>query len=160
MCKVQSLGLCANMASCALVLNAKWLWKILDGSKTWEVRGKPTTKRGVICLASSGSSRLYGQVEVYGCLLVGIRDNAGELQPVEGNHEQFIGANFQNHQIEDLGIIKYQRVYAWLLRNPVTYDTPQKYLHPRGAITWVRLSDSDRPAKGTRGGLKKPRRPA
>jgi len=37
---------------------------ILNGIKTWEIRGSNTKKRGRVAIAISGTSMLYGEVDI------------------------------------------------------------------------------------------------
>ena len=55
-------------AKSALVVKRRWLDKILAGRKTWEIRGGPTTKRGWIHFAQSGSTgKLMGRARLVVC---------------------------------------------------------------------------------------------
>ena len=55
-------------AKSALVVKRRWLDNILAGRKTWEIRGGPTTKRGWIHFAQSGSTgKLMGRARLVGC---------------------------------------------------------------------------------------------
>ena len=47
-------------AKIALVVKKPWIDYLLNGSKTWEVRGSATKRRGWIHLAESGSGKLIG----------------------------------------------------------------------------------------------------
>jgi hypothetical protein len=38
-----------------LLIRAPWIDKILDGSKSWEIRGSQTSKSGRIALIESGT---------------------------------------------------------------------------------------------------------
>jgi hypothetical protein len=60
-----------------LFIRKEWLDKILAGTKTWEIRGKATMRRGTIALIESKSGHVVGTcelVDVVGPL------NLGELQ--------------------------------------------------------------------------------
>ena len=55
-------------AKSTLVVKRRWLDKILAGRKTWEIRGGPTTKRGWIHFAQSGSTgKLMGRARLVVC---------------------------------------------------------------------------------------------
>ena len=58
-------------AKSALVVKKRWLDKILAGRKTWEIRGGPTTKRGWIHFAQSGSTgKLMGRARLVNCFSI------------------------------------------------------------------------------------------
>ena len=40
----------------ALIVKEKWALKLLNGEKTWEIRGSSTSKRGKIAIAISGTA--------------------------------------------------------------------------------------------------------
>jgi hypothetical protein len=44
-----------------LIIKKEWLDFILDGGKTWEMRSRPTKKRGDILLIQSGSGLVVGR---------------------------------------------------------------------------------------------------
>ncbi len=47
-----------------LLIRVPWIDKILDGSKTWKIRGSQTAKRGRIGLIESGTGTVAGAVEL------------------------------------------------------------------------------------------------
>ena len=130
--------------SMALVVKKFWCDKIFHSTKTWELRGQATTKRGRICLAQSKSSMLVGEATLTQCLRVG-RMEGGQLVPWSSSgidRGNFVGAeeNFAKHCVEDLTIIKYKKVYAWVLEDRVSYDHPRPYTAKKGAVVWRKLS--------------------
>lgn len=102
----------------ALLIKAKWANLILEGKKHWEVRGTSTSKREVVALAVSGTKKLWGQVEIKDCILIG-ELHEGKLVKGDALEENFIGNNFDKHQISDLTIVKYPKIYAYVLAHPV-----------------------------------------
>ena len=50
----------------ALIIRQPWIGKILDGSKTWEMRGRPTSIRGRIGLIEQGSGMIVGEATLSG----------------------------------------------------------------------------------------------
>lgn len=133
----------------ALVVQEFWATRILNGTKTWELRGRSTRKRGPISIAISGTSKLYGQVNLVDCVKVAERQEDGSLKsllplPLNAFHPM--------HMVTDLNIIGYPAVYAWILAEPLLYDSPRVYTHTPGAITWVSLikRPATRPAKRRR----------
>ena len=46
------------------------------------------------------------------------------------------------HCIADCSLVRYARVFAWVLEGAERFETPREYIHPQGAMTWVRLPHS------------------
>lgn len=101
--------------------------KILAGTKTWEIRGKPTARRGPIALIESKSGNVVGTcdiVDVFGPLtLAELRRNARRT----------------GFRPKELG---YATTYAWVMHNARRLPEPVPYRHPPGAVIWVRLETS------------------
>ena len=113
----------------ALLIRHPWIDKILDGEKTWEIRGSKTAVRQTIALVPSGSGTVIGVCDVVGCVgpltAEAYRKNAKKagMRPSEAN----------------LGW--YRRTYAWVLEKPRYLKRPVPYQHPQGAVIWVCLDD-------------------
>ena len=107
-----------------LIIKDPWITKILNGEKTWEIRSKNTNIQGVISLIKSGTGMIFGTVELI-C--------SKKLHWVE-----FEGG-FKNHQIEETHEVTYEKIYAWMLKNPIWHPEPIPYKHPQGAVIWVNL---------------------
>jgi len=111
----------------ALLIRHPWIDMILDGKKTWEIRGTNTAIRGVIGLIPSRSGTIAGVCEVVDC--IGplsdreFRKNAKKagMRPCEA----------------ELGW--YRNTYAWVLTSPRYLQRPVPYKHPSGAVIWVNL---------------------
>jgi hypothetical protein len=101
--------------------------KILAGTKTWEIRGKATTRRGPIALIESKSGHVVGTCEVADVLgpltLAELRTNAKRT-------------GFQPNKLP------YETTYAWVMRAARRLPRPVPYRHPVGAVIWVRLEPS------------------
>lgn len=118
-----------------LLIMSPWIEKILSGEKTWEMRGIPTDIRGPIALIKSGSGLILGT-----CNLVAVK---GPLPMTEILSTDKHG--IPQSEVENLlrNVLKYEKVYAWVLeearplRNPIPYD------HPSGAVRWVDLADQE-----------------
>jgi hypothetical protein len=109
----------------ALIILPEWGKLILQGYKTWEVRSSNTKIRGKVGLAFSKTDKIFGEIEIVDSI---------ELT------EDLYNANFKKHRI----LCEYKDLpsnyrYAWVLANPVIYETPIEYKHLRGAIIWVKL---------------------
>ena len=115
---------------------------ILDGNKTWEMRGYRCSRRDRIALACSGTGLLYGEVDIVDCLRVGGLDAGGTLV-ANGRHEDFmmLPQNLPKHglSINNVRAFGYKQWWAWVLSSPRRYDEPIPYNHRRGAVNWVKL---------------------
>jgi hypothetical protein len=109
-----------------LIVKAPWIDYILDGKKTWEIRGSNTKIRGKIALIQSGTGLVMGTAELIDCK----RLSLSEYQEAK-----------DRHCIEDCSIAPYERIHAWVLTNAVRFQTPMPYVHPQGAVIWVNLDD-------------------
>jgi hypothetical protein len=100
---------------------------ILDGKKTWEIRGSPTGIRETIGLIASGSGTVVGVCDLVDCVgpltATSFRKNAERagLRP------------------NDARLGWYRTTYAWVLANPRYLLKPVAYEHPPGAVIWVKL---------------------
>ena len=109
-----------------LIVKGKWLELIFRGAKTWEIRGHNTKARGTIALIKSGTGMVYGTVDIIDSIPVGYKE---------------LSDNLQKHQIpySMLFDIKYKHPHAWVLKNQEKFEKPIPYIHPPGAVIWVKL---------------------
>ena len=114
-----------------LLIRAPWIDKILDGSKTWEIRSSHTYKEGRIALIESGTGTVVGVAELSGVV--------GPLSLKELS-ENWRRAGFEKG--ERLYGLPYKKTFAWVLQNPKRLRQPVPYDHPSGAVIWVRLKPS------------------
>jgi hypothetical protein len=111
----------------ALLIRRPWIDKILDGEKTWEIRGSRTSVQGPIALIASRSGTVVGVCDLVDCIgpltADEFRKNAKKagMRPTEAT----------------LGY--YRQTYAWVLKNARKLARPIEYQHPSGAVIWVRL---------------------
>lgn len=106
-----------------LIIRKKWLDKILNDGKHWEMRSTHTNHRGIIKLIEAGSGLIVGECMIAGSHLV---------------TEDLARQSFSAHQVDDLNLLKNWR-YAWRLCNVKKYQEAIPYQHPRGAVIWVNL---------------------
>ena len=124
-------------AAAALVLKEHWAAKVLDGSKTLELRSHSTARRGIIAIANRG--RLLGHVELTDVVLLAKRNTVSSL--LEDVPPLGLTKTTDMHHVHDLSILaSYRQVYGWRFSQPVLYNPPKEYSHPRGAIQWVLLN--------------------
>ena len=107
-----------------LIIKQPWIDLILDGKKTWEVRGSNTKIRGQIELIQSGSGLVVGECEIIDCKELSLKEYQN---------------GFDKHQIMSATVLPYKKTYAWVVANARRYEIPRRYKHPNGAIIWVNL---------------------
>ncbi len=113
-----------------LIIKPKWANLILQGEKSWEIRGCNTSIRGPIAIIKSGTGMIYGTVE----LVDSIQVNLSTLTN-----------NINLHCVEDLSVVKYPNPYAWVLKNPVPYDNPIPYTHKQEVVIWANICEQREP---------------
>ena len=96
----------------ALVIKSPWIDLILQGRKTWEIRGKNTAQRGRIALIKSKSGCIIGT-----CLLI---DCVGPLSLVQ-LHET---TDKHHIPLEGLTELPYEKTYALVMAEPKPLDQP------------------------------------
>jgi hypothetical protein len=111
----------------ALLIRHPHIDKILDGKKTWEIRGSRTTIRGRIALIASGSGTVIGVCELVDC-----------VGPLTANHFRK-NAKKAGMRPSEANLGYYRKTYAWVLAKPKHLKKPVPYKHPSGAIIWVTL---------------------
>jgi len=109
-----------------LIIKSPYIDDILKGVKKWEVRGMKTQIRGTIVLLQSGTGYALGTVDIVDCIELSIDD--------------YNNWDYRKAQ-EKVNKLPYRKTYAYVLSNPKIYKNPKKYYHPKGAITWVKLSE-------------------
>ena len=124
----------------ALVVKKKWLDLILAGLKTWEIRGRPTAKRGWIHLAESqAGGKLMGRARLVKCLQL--------------SREAF-NIHRKRHCVPSWGMVPYDTPYAWVLEDAEKFEKPFEYEHKQGAVSWVDVQPEPMPK--TKGGRPRP----
>lgn len=112
-----------------LIIKPEPLQRILNGSKTWEMRSTSTTRRGPIALIEKGGRRI-----------VGVASIASVQGPLT---DQVMQANGHLHGItpERLGLPEVQKYrYAWVLSDIKALHPPIPFAPRNGAVTFVNLS--------------------
>jgi hypothetical protein len=112
----------------ALLIRTPWITKILAGTKTWEIRGMRTHKRGLIALVESGTGTVVGVTE--------IAEVVGPLSATEYVRNAERAGLSHATASRDL---PYARTFAWVLQHSRRLVTPVHYQHPPGAVIWVTL---------------------
>ncbi len=123
-----------------LIIRQPWLDRILEGQKTWEIRGTNTQIRGPIALIQSGLGRIVGLVH---------------LVDVQRLSAEAFHAGVAHHTITDWAqhSLPYPTCYAWVLAHPIRLPQSIAYTHPRGAVRWVRFRPPLAVAPPSKGGF-------
>jgi len=110
-----------------LLIRPEPLNQILQGTKTWEMRGSPTKIRETIGLIPSRSGTVVAICDLVDCIgplsARAFRDNASKAG--------------LRHSEAQLGY--YLNTYAWVLANVRLLKKPVPYAHQSGAVIWVKL---------------------
>lgn len=111
----------------ALIVRKEWLDLILDGSKTWELRSRHTNVRGTIGLIEAGSGLVLGATNLV--------DSIGPLTTEAWRR------GVSKHKVPYRGCEQLAKKWnhAWVLEDAKRFDAPIPYLHPKGAVIWVRF---------------------
>ncbi len=107
-----------------LIIDERWIEKILNGSKTWEMRSTKTKIRGDVALIKKGTGTIVGIAEIYDC----ISCDSEKLPLAVGFH----GIPPSMPNVFDKWNV------AWKLR-AVERLEPIPYQHKQGAVIWVKL---------------------
>ena len=111
-----------------LIIKEKWLARMFNRDKVWEIRNSSTKIRGRIFLIQSGSGMVVGECSIIDSIKL-------DKQSYEaGRCYHTIEASFES--------LKYNHPYAWVIdKNSIKkYSRPVPYKHPSGAIIWVDLT--------------------
>ena len=112
-------------AKTALVVKKKWLDLILAGLKTWEVRARPTAKRGWIHLAESqAGGELKGRARLVDCQKL---------------TEEAFNDHREHHCIPRWDMVPYKKPCAWVFKDAEKFEKPFLYDHKQGAVVWVHV---------------------
>jgi len=111
-----------------LLIRTPWIDYILDGKKTWEIRGRNTTIRGRIALIRSQSGLVVGEADLVDCIPLDLSEYANTSD---------------KHMVPktEIDCLPYPSTYAWVLTNSKRYPEPIEYKHPSGAVIWVNLDN-------------------
>jgi hypothetical protein len=111
----------------ALLIRRPWIDKILNGEKTWEIRGSRTSAQGQIGLIASRSGTVIGVCDLVDC-----------IGPLTGN-EFRKNAKKAGMRPSEATLGYYRQTFAWIVKNARRLERPVEYQHPFGAVIWVRL---------------------
>ena len=116
-----------------LIVRDPYASQLLDGEKIWEIRGKPTQIRGPVVIVKAGTGQAFGVANLVRVL------GPVELEDLLDAPELPVG---EREDLREHGL-PYRKTYAYVFTNPLWFERPISYKHPRGAVTWVRLPPLD-----------------
>ena len=123
-----------NRPKLGLVVKHPFAEMIVSGAKTWEIRTKQSWVRERVAILLGGTKTAIGEVTLTNSFPV-TRD--------------LLCRSFEKHRIDDLSAVFQHahndnvQYYAWVLQHAEKYTDPKPYVHPVGAITWVKLSSPE-----------------
>ena len=106
------------------MVKQQWIDLILDGKKTWEIRGQRCLKRGLVHLALSGTNSILGSIRIEGCRKLA---------------RCCFNKHFMKHRVPNLRDVRYATIYAWEMTEPQRFEPPLHYKPHRGAVIWTQL---------------------
>lgn len=124
--------------SVGLIIRQPWSALIVDGFKSWELRGSCCKKREKIGILDSGC--IIGEVRLVGCVKI------AEMQE-DGSYRSLLPRPLDYyedcHRVSDFSMFKYKSIFAWILSQPRRYIQSKKIHQKRGAMVWVKIPTQD-----------------
>jgi hypothetical protein len=109
-----------------LLVHAPLIDLIWGGSRTWEIRGTRTSRRGRIALMQSGTGTVIGVPELVDVVVpLTLAEHAANVSK----------AGFPKN--ERISRLPYPRTLGWVLQRPHHLKQPVPYADPYGAVIWV-----------------------
>lgn len=111
-----------------LIIDTPHIDNILSGRKVWEMRSTLTKQRGLVALIRKGSGKVIGVAEIV--------DSLGPFSTEQMLHNQ-AKHMISKDRLADPKVLKWNN--AWVLCNAKPFKYPVSYVHPSGAVIWVKL---------------------
>lgn len=115
----------------ALIIREPWISKILNGEKTWEMRSKPTSKRGWIGLVARGGNHVLGAARLVDSRLPLTRKTYSAFEAQHAIPPDLLDEVMENNW-----------VFPWVLADVVRFEVPVPYETRPGAVQFVTLDHS------------------
>ena len=112
-----------------LVIKQPWIDYILNGEKSWEIRGSNTHIRGEVYLIQSGSGKIMGKATLTDAIRLSDEDYFSSVD---------------KHKVDHGYKLPYKNTHAWVFEKPVRFSEPIPYQHPQGAVIWVNLQSTEK----------------
>jgi len=111
-----------------LIIRKPYITRILNGTKTWEMRTRFSYPQGRIALIEAGSGMIVGECVHHGS------------KPPIMDFAQFIETSgFHGMDLDEANLVINKWDVPWLLSDVKKYKKPIPYKHPQGAVIWVNL---------------------
>ncbi len=114
-----------------LVIREPWISLILSGAKMWELRSRGTNVRGPIGLIRKGSGLVVGMAELTDSLPPLV--DASAFVRTEALHGVTPAMRAE--------VMRQGWTTPWVLKGARALRSPVRYVHPVGAVTWVKLDE-------------------
>lgn len=116
-----------------LIIKDPWATLILNGNKTIELRTTNTKKiNQEIFIAKSGTKQIFGKITISHTKLI----QPQNLHKLENKHL------VDKNTLQKFNYLQKKKIYAWYLINPVLFQKPINYHHPKGAQIWVKYNQT------------------
>lgn len=113
-----------------LIVDTPYIDYILSGEKTWEMRSRNCSIRGLVALIKKGTKTVVGVVNIVDAIGPLAND---QLRSNTDKHRLTV------NQLDDPRIAKWNN--AWVLEHARKLPNPIPYKHPSGAVIWVSLDE-------------------
>jgi hypothetical protein len=116
-----------------LMVRDPYASQLLNGEKSWEIRGRATQIRGPIVIIKSGTGQAFGVVDLVDVIgPLSVDDLVGSSHLPSSEREEFRKTG-----------LPYRRTFTYVVKDPRWFASPISYSHPSGAMTWVNLPSLD-----------------
>lgn len=106
-----------------LIVLPYWADEILSGRKTLEIRGRNTKIRGPVAIIKSGTSKVYGIVNI---------SNSQQI-----SEKQYISERPKHLIKNQWSELPYNNVYGWSVSSARMFKKPVNIEVKQGCIIWV-----------------------
>jgi len=111
----------------ALIVQRHWCDLILRNLKEWEMRSSKTKFRGIFGVIEAGSGSIIGKTTL--------------IDSLEEISEAAYFSYTHKHKISSTDHTAKNWKYPWVIKNSIRFEEPIPYIHPQGAVRWVRLTN-------------------
>jgi hypothetical protein len=115
-----------------LFIKEPWISLILEGKKTWEIRGSNTKIRGRIALIASGTGEVKGFVDIVDSISL----NGQEFD--QNTHKHNICLDRYNSSK-----MPYKKTHAWIFSNPLKLEKGIPFKMKQGCVIWINLENEE-----------------
>ena len=113
-----------------LFIKEPWITLILEGKKTWEIRGSNSHIRGRIALIGSGTGEVKGYVDIVDSIPLG-----GDYFDQSENFHRICQSRYSSNNMP------YKKTHAWVFSNPKQLINGIKFTPKKGCVIWININD-------------------